>query len=67
MRGAAMIKVVCPACEEEKGKHDIVNVLPNQRRYEVRCPDCGKTFVVYGQDMEGQPPAPRDNEENPES
>jgi transposase-like protein len=62
-----MIKIVCPACKEEKGKYDIVNVSPNQRRYEVRCPDCGRTFVVYGQDMKEQLPAPPDHEENPES
>jgi phage terminase large subunit GpA-like protein len=61
-----MIKVVCRTCKEEKGKYEIVNLSVDQRRYEVRCPDCGKTFVVYGQNMEGQPHAPPDHEENPE-
>jgi uncharacterized Zn finger protein len=45
-----MIKIVCPACKDEKGKYEIVNVVPKEEgnKYEVRCPDCGKTFVVYG-------------------
>ncbi len=60
----AMIKIVCPACKEEKDKYEIVNVSAQQRRYEVRCPDCDKTFVVYGQDKEGDSSDP---EENPES
>ncbi len=51
-----MIKVVCPACKEEKDKYEIVNVSAQQRRYKVRCPDCGKVFEIYGQHMEGQPP-----------
>jgi transposase-like protein len=62
-----MIKIVCPACERENDKYELVNVSPGQRRYEVRCPDCGKTFVVYGQDMKEQPPASADHKENPES
>jgi predicted Zn finger-like uncharacterized protein len=57
MRVCVMIKIVCPNCKEEKGKYDIVDVSAG-RRYEVRCPDCGKTFVVYGQDMGGQSPTP---------
>ena len=62
-----MIKIVCPDCQEEKGKFEIINVSAQQRKYEIRCPDCDRAFVVYGQDVEGQPPAPPDREENPES
>ncbi len=62
-----MITIFCPACKEEKNKYEIVNISPSQRKYEVRCPDCGKTFVVYGQDMEKQPPVPPDQEEKPKS
>jgi transposase-like protein len=40
-----MIKIVCPDCKQEEGNHEIVNVSAHQRRYEFRCPDCGKTFV----------------------
>jgi len=61
-----MIKFICPDCKEEKDKFEIINVSPKQRRYEVRCPDCGKTFVVYGEDTGGQPPAPA-HEKNPKS
>lgn len=55
-----MVKVECPDCKCEKGNYEIVNVVAAERRYqyEVRCPDCGKTFVVYGKDTkdaEGKP------------
>ncbi len=52
-----MIKIVCPACKEEKNKYEIVNVSAEPRRYVVQCPDCGKTFVVLGEDtVETTPP-----------
>jgi predicted Zn finger-like uncharacterized protein len=53
-----MIKIVCPDCRRGKGNFEVVNVEAGKRRYEVRCPDCGKTFVVYGkdnEDTEGKP------------
>jgi ribosomal protein S27E len=49
-----MIRVMCPACNEEKVNCEIVNVVAAERRYEVRCPVCGKTFVVYGKGTEGR-------------
>ncbi len=60
-----MIKIVCPVCEEEKDKYELIKVSAHQRRYEVQCPDCGKTFVVYGQDMERE--APPDHKGDPKS
>ncbi|MGE5839122.1 MAG: hypothetical protein ACM34H_04255 [Deltaproteobacteria bacterium] len=50
-----MIKVMCPACkEEESDNYEIVKVTAEERKYEVRCPVCGKTFVVYGKGTEGR-------------
>jgi hypothetical protein len=50
-----MIKVVCPACKEERGNYEVIKVVAEERMYEIRCPVCGKIFVVYGKGTEGQP------------
>jgi uncharacterized Zn finger protein len=53
-----MLKIVCPDCNDERLKYEVVNVAPVERRYEVRCPVCGKIFVVCAKDIkaiDGQP------------
>jgi len=52
--GGTMIKFMCPDCKDENVKCEIVSVVASERRYEIRCPICGKIFVVYGKDTEGQ-------------
>jgi ribosomal protein S27E len=53
-----MIKVVCPDCKDERLKYEVVTVAPEDRKYEIRCPVCGKIFMVYGKDTEGPASCP---------
>jgi uncharacterized Zn finger protein len=53
----AMSNVLCPVCLGKMDNYEVVLVAPDEKRYEIKCPNCGKIFSVYGKDIkefEGQ-------------
>ena len=52
-----MSNVLCPVCLGKMDNYEVVLVAPDEKRYEIKCPNCGKIFSVYGKDIkefEGQ-------------